>query len=194
LRIGDTLVEKGILPDRTDVMYLTSAEMCDAEHVGAAKEVVEGRKREMRAWKKITMPSRIVSGDPISGIEERIRSGDFAYGTEKETSLRGIVASRGGSTTVSGKALVLTEFDPHADFADKILVTTHTDPGWAVAFSLVRGIVVERGGILSHASIVAREMNIPCIIGLSGATRTIPHDSDIALNMERGEVNVQNAL
>jgi len=194
LRIGDTLVEKGVLSDRTDVMYLTSAEMCDAEHVGAAKEVVEGRKREMRAWKKITMPSRIVSGDPISGIEERIRSGDFAYGTEKETSLRGIVASRGGSTTVSGKALVLTEFDPHADFADKILVTTHTDPGWAVAFSLVRGIVVERGGILSHASIVAREMNIPCIIGLSGATRTIPHDSDIALNMERGEVNVQNAL
>ena len=45
-----------------------------------------------------------------------------------------------------------------------------TDPGWVMLFPLASGLVVERGSLLSHSAIVAREMGIPTVVGLEGAT------------------------
>jgi pyruvate,water dikinase len=59
-----------------------------------------------------------------------------------------------------------------------ILVARHTDPGWIAVFSNASAIVVERGSLLSHSAIVARELGIPCIVGLKGATRWIA-DGDV---------------
>ncbi len=44
-----------------------------------------------------------------------------------------------------------------------ILVAETTDPGWTSIFAKVKGIVVERGGVLSHCSILAREMALPAV-------------------------------
>ncbi len=50
----------------------------------------------------------------------------------------------------------------------EILVARHTDPGWIALFSNAAGIVVERGSLLSHSAIVAREMNIPAVVAVPG--------------------------
>jgi phosphohistidine swiveling domain-containing protein len=55
----------------------------------------------------------------------------------------------------------------------EILVARHTDPGWIAVFSSAAAIVVERGSLLSHSAIVARELGIPCVVGLKGATEWI---------------------
>jgi pyruvate,water dikinase len=53
----------------------------------------------------------------------------------------------------------------------EILVARYTDPGWIVLFPSCAGLLVERGSLLSHSAIVAREMAIPAIVGVAGVTQ-----------------------
>ncbi|MGE0483458.1 MAG: PEP/pyruvate-binding domain-containing protein [Gammaproteobacteria bacterium] len=50
----------------------------------------------------------------------------------------------------------------------EILVAERTDPGWIMLFPACAGLLVERGSLLSHAAIVAREMGIPAIVSVAG--------------------------
>lgn len=190
LAIGTLLQRDGVLESASDVFFLTAAELCDVYAV-PRKEVVERRKRELVLWKEVQMPTRIETTDDVERIEKSILTEHAKGGASSAPKvLRGMVASRAGLATVSGSALVLTEYDPHADYADRILITRHTDPGWTVVFPLVKAIVVERGGLLSHASIVARELNIPCIIGVVDATRHVRDGAEVVLDLQTGELRV----
>jgi pyruvate,water dikinase len=57
--------------------------------------------------------------------------------------------------------------------AGEILVAERTDPGWIMLFPAASGILVERGSLLSHSAIVAREMGIPAIVSVAGITRAL---------------------
>ncbi|MEN8130088.1 MAG: PEP/pyruvate-binding domain-containing protein [Pseudomonadota bacterium] len=57
--------------------------------------------------------------------------------------------------------------------AGEILVAERTDPGWIMLFPAAAGILVERGSLLSHSAIVAREMGIPAIVSVPGITRSL---------------------
>ena len=52
-----------------------------------------------------------------------------------------------------------------------------TDPGWTVIFPAAAGLLVERGNLLSHAAIVAREIGLPMIVSLPGVMDWL-HDGD----------------
>ena len=73
-----------------------------------------------------------------------------------------------------------------------ILVTRQTDPGWVVVFPLISGLIVERGGMLSHGAIVSREFGIPAIVGVENATQEIKDDDLILLNADTGEITIIN--
>lgn len=60
----------------------------------------------------------------------------------------------------------------------EILVAERTDPGWIMLFPAAAGLLVERGSLLSHSAIVAREMGIPAIVSLAGVTRWLK-DGDL---------------
>jgi len=47
-------------------------------------------------------------------------------------------------------------------------VAERTDPGWVPLFAAAGGLLVERGSLLSHSAIVAREMGIPAIVAIPG--------------------------
>jgi pyruvate,water dikinase len=53
----------------------------------------------------------------------------------------------------------------------EILVAERTDPGWIMLFPVCSGLLVERGSLLSHSAIVAREMGIPAIVSIPGVMR-----------------------
>ena len=55
----------------------------------------------------------------------------------------------------------------------EILVAERTDPGWVMLFPAAAGLLVERGSLLSHSAIVAREMGIPAVVSVPGLTRTL---------------------
>ena len=69
--------------------------------------------------------------------------------------------------------------DPHTNSLreGEVLVAQRTDPSWVMLFPAARGILVERGSLLSHAAIVAREMGIPAIVSIAGLTTWL-HDGD----------------
>lgn len=69
-----------------------------------------------------------------------------------------------------------------------VLVTRQTDPGWASAFFLARALVVERGGMLSHGAIVAREFGIPAVVGVHDATRILREGEPVIVDGFEGRV------
>jgi pyruvate,water dikinase len=102
--------------------------------------------------------------------------------------LRGAGACGG---RVKGRAVVLTDASQAGRLsADDILITRQTDPGWAPVFFLIKGLVIERGGMLSHGAIVAREFGIPCVVGVAQATRELFQAGQIEVDGDRGEVHV----
>ena len=74
--------------------------------------------------------------------------------------------------------------------AGDVLVTRQTDPGWGPVFPLISGLVVERGGMLSHGAIIAREFGIPSVVGVRDATRRISHGSVVRVDGNRGTVEI----
>jgi pyruvate,water dikinase len=92
---------------------------------------------------------------------------------------------------VTARATVLADVtEAHKLRAGDILVTRQTDPGWAPVFPLIAGLVMERGGMLSHGAIIAREFGIPSIVGVADATRLIPSGSTVCLDGDRGSVRL----
>ena len=73
--------------------------------------------------------------------------------------------------------------------ADYVLVCPSTDPGWTPLFVHARGVIVERGGMLSHGAIVARDFGIPCVV-LPNATKIIPDKTEIKIDGGRGVVEI----
>jgi pyruvate,water dikinase len=57
--------------------------------------------------------------------------------------------------------------------AGEILVAERTDPGWIMLFPAAAGILVERGSLLSHSAIVAREMGIPAVVSIAGLMQSL---------------------
>jgi rifampicin phosphotransferase len=102
------------------------------------------------------------------------------------------VAACGGTSTARA-AILQGVGEAHKLSAGDILVTRQTDPGWAPIFPLVSGLVIERGGMLSHGAIIAREFGIPSVVGVKDATRVIEHGSTITVDGNRGTVRLAGA-
>ena len=90
-------------------------------------------------------------------------------------------------------AILLDVTESHRLRSGDILVTRQTDPGWGPIFPLISGLVIERGGMLSHGAIIAREFGIPSVVGVKDATSLIRHGSSITVDGDRGLVHVGNA-
>ncbi len=110
--------------------------------------------------------------------------------TERKVILKGLPASPG---LVSGKAHVILSPDLIHEFNEgEILVTEMTAPDWVPAMKKAKAIVTDSGGMTCHASIVSRELGIPCIVGTKSrgdaATITIQDGMDITVDATNGVV------
>jgi pyruvate,water dikinase len=70
----------------------------------------------------------------------------------------------------------------------EILVTRQTDPGWGPVFPLIKGLVMERGGMLSHGAIIAREYGIPAVVGIPKVTQRVTSGQMILVDGDEGYV------
>lgn len=206
LALGDRLVARGHLAEQEDVFWLTVAEV-DELAAGSAmfphhvQELTALRKRAherlaaMQPSDNFTLPEGeylSLDGDLQTGVEtgeetsQRIGYANPANGGSR--TLRGAGACGG---CVTGRAVVLGNASEAGRLAaEDILITRQTDPGWAPVFFLIKGLVIERGGMLSHGAIVAREFGIPCVVGVAQATRELFQAGQIEVDGDRGEVHV----
>jgi pyruvate,water dikinase len=80
--------------------------------------------------------------------------------------------------------------DPAALQPGDIMVAPNTDPGWTPLFMTAAGVVVNVGGQISHAIIVSRELGLPCVVSIEGATTSIPDGATIEVDGNTGQVTV----
>jgi pyruvate,water dikinase len=95
------------------------------------------------------------------------------------------------SGTATGRARVVTDPAAPGDLAaDDILVAPITDPSWTPLFLAAAGVVVDVGAQMSHAAIVSRELGIPAVVSVTGASTTIPDGVLLTVNGDEGTVTV----
>jgi pyruvate,water dikinase len=192
LALGTGLASRGRLAHADDIFFLTFEEVDSLasgsemfpDHVA---ELVALRRRAHAELGRTTPPDalHLDAGaylDPAPGTAPTSAAG------EVHGHLAGVGAC-GGSTT--GRAAILLDVtESHRLTAGDILVTRQTDPGWGPIFPLISGLVIERGGMLSHGAIIAREFGIPSVVGVKDATRLIAHGGSVTVDGDRGLVHV----
>jgi len=100
--------------------------------------------------------------------------------------LEGIAASPG---RVTGKVKVLTGPDDGEKVeAGDILVSQETTPEYMPAILRAAAIVTDRGGLLSHSAVVAREWGIPGVVGTEMATQILKDNMEVTVDGDNGYV------
>ena len=125
----------------------------------------------------------------ITGKEARKLVNEIA--PEKEipdsvTEIKGIPAMKG---KVTGKVvLIKSNADLKRVDEDSVLVACFTRPHYLMAMSRAKAIVTDDGGLTSHAAIVSREFNIPCVVGTKNVTKFVKDGETIEVDADSGIV------
>ncbi|NBO38700.1 phosphoenolpyruvate synthase [bacterium] len=173
-----------------DVHWLRLSELAEIslqksdEKIAQLRIKIEERKVRFEAFKQYSFPQFVT----ISEIETIIKGGV----EEAQAHMDGQALSPG---LVFGEVVVVEDpsrADPAAWPANAILVAEATDPGWTPLFAHARGVVVDKGGVLSHCAIVALEMNIPAVSGIRQCHRVLKACAKIWLDGNNGRISLES--
>ena len=169
-KMGVHLKNNNLINNEKDVFYLTVDEifgLVDGSIIDVdLKKLIELRKEEYKKYEtEAILPDRFLTRGFLG---ENFYYEDLAGNSQlDENTLQGTGCSKG---IVKGKVkIVLNPMDTQVEDGD-IVITKSTDPSWVMVFPLLKGLIVEKGSLLSHSAIISREMNIPAIVGVQGAT------------------------
>jgi phosphohistidine swiveling domain-containing protein len=190
LAMGARFTEAGVLAGPRDVFNLTVEELLGAvEGCGVSNDLrslAALRGAEMKAaTARPDPPERFtVHGAHIVGAAGLSAAPAVSAGETGEVR-RGLACCKGIVT-----AMVRVVEDPRVEALapGEILVARHTDPGWIAVFANAAGVIAERGSLLSHSAIVAREMGVPCVVALKGVTRWLKTGDTVRLDGGAGTV------
>jgi pyruvate,water dikinase len=189
LAIGEALVRRGLLASVDDVFFLTANELSEIASGGAmlpeaTRAIVATRRAEHVRVSAMNPPDTFTLNEGEHFAPSAVtsaREGDF-------DEMRGTPACGGRAR---GRATVLASTTEAERLSQgDVLVTRQTDPGWGPVFFLISGLVIERGGMLSHGAIIAREFGIPCVVGVKRAMERIADGATIEVNGDNGVVHV----
>lgn len=126
----------------------------------------------------------IVQTRPVTTMQKRVESPSQEI--QGEPILTGLAASPG---IASGKIKIINKMEdlPKINTGD-ILVTKMTNPDMVVTMQKSAAIVTDDGGLTAHASIVSREMGIPCIVGTNDATTKLKEGEIITVDGFKGKI------
>jgi phosphohistidine swiveling domain-containing protein len=186
LAVCDGLVASGAVKQSGDALYLTYREVEAAvkgKTVADAAAIVRRRKQQRAKAAEYTLPDAWV-GTVAPQKQGAVR---------KTKRLAGVGVSAGVAT---GRARII--LNTEAAFARDIepgdvLVAPFTDTPWTPLFIPAAAVVVETGGMLSHAATVAREFGIPCVVLVKDATRIIAEGQTVTVDGAAGTVEIGQA-
>jgi phosphohistidine swiveling domain-containing protein len=190
LHLGDHLVARGVICQRDDIFLLTTAEVLDlfAGHpIADLGTLIDARRDGLQNAMSQAPPDHLVLRRGEAWAPSATEH-PGSEGTHHAPSLTGSGAC--GGFAAGRAAVVLDVANADRVEAGQILVTRQTDPGWATVFFLVHGLVIERGGMLSHGAIIAREYGIPAVVGVTDATRLIRDGDTVRVDGDRGLVEL----
>ncbi|MEG4353329.1 PEP/pyruvate-binding domain-containing protein [Microcoleus sp. LAD1_D3] len=132
----------------------------------------------------------LVKGEKVAPIEENpiaLPQPNSIAPARTPAILRGVGAASGKAEAI---AQVMTNSHPeNAEFlAGGILVARTIEPNWLPWLKVAAGVVAEQGGMTCHGAILARELGIPAVVGVTGATRAIASGDSVLVDGDSGEV------
>ena len=197
LELGRRLAKADVIDEPNDVFYLALAEV--KELVSSAsptdrRDTVAERKAEMERFGAIQAPPNLGTpplGPPPDDPVTRA-FGRFAGLPPAPSEESGVLNGNPGAPgKVTGTAKVVPSLAEAAKLEPgDILVAPATMPAWTPLFASIAAVVTDAGGVLSHAAIVAREYNIPAVLGTGNATRTIQDGQMIEVDGDEGVVRI----
>ena len=187
LRVGARLVAAGAFDRADDVQYLTRDELPGVLRAPADQRPVVAERRATHDRQKSMRPPATI-GAPKPPPTEPDRFDGARYEASDDGTLRGTGASAG---VARGLARVM---NGPADFwkltPGDIIVAPSSNPSWVPLFTVAGGVCCNTGGVLSHASVVAREVGVPAVVGLGDATTRIPDGALVELDGSTGLVRI----
>jgi len=183
LAVAAGLVASKQLKTADEMVYVTYAEvesLVKGKPVEGLAALITARKKQRKQAEDYTLPDAWV-GSVVPTKRAKVVA---------RKSLSGLGVSAG---TATGRARIIlnTEaaFEREIDPGD-ILVAPFTDTPWTPLFIPAAAVVVETGGMLSHAATVAREFGIPCVVLVHDATRIIGEGDTVKVDGAAGTVSI----
>ena len=186
LLIGERLAAEGLLTQTKDVFFLTLGEIekIVAQDCGvsaqsnaaipfdrmaiARRQEFERLQREWELAPHLAYPAFLRGNQPLAeAVTDEIR-------------WHGRAVSPGVARGPARVVLSPQQFDKIRP--GDVLVTRSTDPGWTPLFGRLAGLIMERGGQLSHGAVVAREYGLPAVAGIPGITAILRDDDEILVD------------
>jgi len=192
LALGRKLQSRGHLTEKGEIFYLHLEEIRHMIDNGCQSsepptDRIAARKKTWKENAAIDPPSFFfLEHDAVA----RFAPPAEAPSTEAAPGTLAGTAVSGGRLTARAR-VILDPLQGDRLQSGEILVTRATDPGWTPLFSIAGGLILERGGLLSHGAIVAREFGIPAVAGVDNATRLIQDGMRVELDGHAGRVNLR---
>ncbi len=186
--IGSRLAEDGSIADPRLVFMLLEDEL-DAfiDDPASFSELLLERKSDFDLLFDL-VPPFIVNTECAPLSEWERKSEREIESVNEGDELTGVACSPG---VVTGVARVVLDPNDSASLEPgDILVTQNTDPAWTPLFLVAGAVVVNVGAIASHASIVSRELGIPCVASVPDASLRIPDGATITVDGSNGTVSI----
>lgn len=188
--LGMRMHEAGALHSPEDIFYLTVDEafgwVRGTTVTTRLSALVELRREEWANWAAESPPAdRFRTWGPVWAHNAFAGRGG-TVGVEGDA-LTGLSACPG---LVEGTVRVVTDPRGEPPLDGEVLVAYRTDPGWVPLFATANAILVERGSLLSHSAVVARELGIPTIVGISGLMQALGTGDRVRVDARAGTVTV----
>ena len=204
--VGRRLAKEGTIDAPEDIFFLIPDEV---RKVGInpgmfnLRPIVSRRKADWQGWCKggsapMIMQEGFAVEDAMKGLVESLDpiALKVVVGTmpvvrpELKADLYGVCGSPG---VIEGPVKVIwTENELSKIVKGDILVAPTTSPSWTPVFSLLGGVIVDRGASLSHAAIVGREFGIPVVMNVFEGTKLLKDGMKVRLDANMGTVFILN--
>jgi pyruvate,water dikinase len=194
--IGRRFAEAGCIDDPEDVHFLHAHEIRKAAVPMRDVNLRPYVERRKEVWKKaydtnpppflgnIEKAQEVLRSDPTLSVSTQMP----IVREELKADLYGAAAAPG---VVEGVARVIMGADRLSELKEgDILVAPGTSAAWTVAFSIIKGLITDGGGALSHPVIMGREYGIPCVAGCLEGTQKIKTGQRVKVDGNLGVVYI----
>jgi pyruvate,water dikinase len=171
VELGKRFEAEGILDHHRDIFWLEKDDIFGlVDGTGTITDLralAALRRAEFARWRESEAPADRFETRGMVGHAQSCSGRAASRLVPQGDSLTGLGCCPG---LVRGPVRVITDPRGAVIREGEILVAERTDPGWIMLFPACSGLLVERGSLLSHSAIVAREMGIPAVVAMSGLT------------------------
>ena len=180
-----TSVKVEVPEDKRKERVLSDEELIELTEMGKTVQAHYGEPMDTEwAFEKDML--FLLQARPITTLGDTVEDAEDEASDLGDVLVRGLGASPG---MASGKVKIVLDIDELDKIKDgDIMVTTMTTPDMVPAMKRASGIVTDEGGVTCHASIISRELGIPCVVGTGDATTTLKENDGVTLDGKKGLV------